>query len=114
MSTLRIDHHALLSDRHSAAVVTSDGCVSWLCFPRFDSDSVFASLLDDEGGHWWIRPGGALHLADEREYLDSTMVLRSTYRSESGDFDITEAMELTPEADPHMLGAHAPHTLLRT
>src|SRR3954447_6704265 len=114
MSTLAIDHHALLSDRHSAAVVTSDGCVSWLCFPRFDSESVFASLLDDEGGHWWIRPEGAPLLAEAREYLDATMVLRSTYRTGSGVFEITEAMELTAQADPHMLGAHAPHTLLRT
>src|SRR3954462_1439747 len=103
MSTLAIHHHALLSDRHSAAVVTSDGCISWLCFPRFDSESVFASLLDDEGGHWGLRPEGPPLLAGEREYLDSTMVLRSTYRTESGAFEITEAMELTRKADPHML-----------
>ena len=51
MSTLPIADHALLSDRHSAALVTRDGSVVWLCFPRFDSESVFAALLDDEAGH---------------------------------------------------------------
>ena len=51
MSTLPIADHALLSDRHSAALVTWDGSVVWLCFPRFDSESVFAALLDDEAGH---------------------------------------------------------------
>jgi len=114
MSTLAISDHALLSDRHSAAVVTSDGCVAWLCFPRFDSESVFASLLDDEGGHWWIRPDGVGVAAVSREYVDDTMVLRSTYRTASGTFEITEGMELGTAPDPHRLGEHAPHTVLRT
>ena len=51
MSTLPIADHALLSDRHSAALVTRDGSAFWLCFPRFDSESVFAAPLDDEAGH---------------------------------------------------------------
>ncbi|HAQ59061.1 MAG TPA: glycoside hydrolase family 15, partial [Microbacterium sp.] len=114
MSTLAISDHALLSDRHSAAVVTRDGCVAWLCFPRFDSESVFASLLDDEGGHWWIRPADPAGDAVSREYLHGTMVLRSTYCTDSGTFEITEAMELGPASDPHRLGEDAPHTLLRT
>jgi GH15 family glucan-1,4-alpha-glucosidase len=41
MSNLPIAEHALLSDCHSAAPVTVDGSVDWLCFPRFDSPSVF-------------------------------------------------------------------------
>ncbi|GAA4370350.1 glycoside hydrolase family 15 protein [Agromyces bauzanensis] len=114
MSTLAISDHALLSDRHSAAVVTSDGCVAWLCFPRFDSESVFASLLDDDGGHWWIRPAGEAAAAVSREYVDGTMVLRSTYRTATGIFEITEAMEVGAAGDPHRLGEHAPHTVLRT
>ncbi|WP_136709731.1 glycoside hydrolase family 15 protein [Agromyces sp. H66] len=114
MSTLAISDHALLSDRHSAAVVTNDGCVAWLCFPRFDSESAFASLLDDGGGHWWIRPDSGADAAVAREYLDGTMVLRSTYRTATGVFEITEAMEVGTTSDPHRLGERAPHTLLRT
>lgn len=108
---LPIGQHALLSDRHSAAIVTSDGCVDWLCIPRFDSESVFASILDDNGGHWWIRPVDPATV--ERAYLEGSMVLRSTYRTTSGAFEIIEALELGPAPDPHRLGESAPHTLLR-
>ncbi|GAA2032686.1 glycoside hydrolase family 15 protein [Agromyces tropicus] len=112
MSDLPIGQHALLSDRHSAAVVTSDGCVAWLCLPRFDSESVFASILDDGGGHWWIRPSGRATVG--RGYLEGSMVLRSEYRTETGAFELVEALELRAPTDPHRLGVGAPHTLLRT
>ena len=58
MSSVPIGDHALLSDCHSAALVNRAGSVEWLCFPRFDSPSVFGRLLDDAAGHWSIRPAG--------------------------------------------------------
>ena len=54
MSTTPIADYALLSDRHSAALVSRAGSIDWLCFPRFDSPSIFARLLGDEAGHWSI------------------------------------------------------------
>ena len=53
-----IADHAFLSDRHSCALVDRAGSVEWLCFPRFDGPSVFARLLDDDAGHWQVRPEG--------------------------------------------------------
>ena len=77
MSTVAIAAHALLSDCHSAAPGHRDGSVDWLCFPRFDSPSVFGRLLDDEAGHWSIRPAG--RWTGARRYLDRTLVLETTF-----------------------------------
>ena len=56
MSSTAIGDHALLSDCHSSALVDTSGSVEWLTFPRFDSPTVMARLLDDDAGHWSIRP----------------------------------------------------------
>ena len=56
MSSVPIADHALLSDCHSAAMVTRAGSIDWLCFPRFDSPAVFARLLDDGAGHLPVTP----------------------------------------------------------
>ncbi|MDQ1689221.1 MAG: hypothetical protein QOK42_2196, partial [Frankiaceae bacterium] len=56
----RIEDYALLSDMQTAALVSTDGSVDWMCLPRFDSPAVFASLLgDDSNGMWRISPDGA-------------------------------------------------------
>ena len=111
MSALPIADHALLSDRHSAALVTRDGSVVWLCFPRFDSESVFAAILDDDAGHWSIQPTATATSA--REYVDGTMALRTTFHTAAGDLELFDAMDLGDSPDPHRLGEHATHTLLR-
>ncbi|MBG6240189.1 GH15 family glucan-1,4-alpha-glucosidase [Mycetocola sp. CAN_C7] len=111
MSDVPIADHALLSDRHSAALVNRDGSIVWACFPRFDSESIFASILDDDAGHWSMRPSDAS--TSTREYVDGTMVLRTTFDTGTGTLEIVDAMELGPSADAHRLGENAPHSLLR-
>ena len=52
-----ISDHGLIGDLQTAALVSTDGNVDWFCCPRFDSPSVFASLVDaDKGGHFRIAP----------------------------------------------------------
>ena len=73
MSGLPIADYALLSDCHSAALVSRSGSIDWLCFPRFDGPSVFGRILDDAAGHWSIRPTDGTPFEATRRYLDDTL-----------------------------------------
>jgi GH15 family glucan-1,4-alpha-glucosidase len=111
MSSTPIADHALLSDCHSCALVDTAGSVEWLCFPRFDSPSVFGRLLDDAAGHWSIRPAEAYQTS--RRYLDGTLVLETTFRTDGGTVVLTDALAMGPDNDGHRLGRGAPHLLVR-
>jgi GH15 family glucan-1,4-alpha-glucosidase len=111
MSSTPIADYALLSDRHSAALVNRDGSIDWLCFPRFDSPSIFGRLLGVEAGHWSIRATGATDLT--RRYLDRTMVLETTFRTPTGTVVITDALAMGSGNRGHELGKDAPHLVLR-
>jgi GH15 family glucan-1,4-alpha-glucosidase len=111
MSTTPIADYALLSDRHSAALVSRDGSIDWLCFPRFDSPSAFGRLLDDDAGHWSIRAANTTQVT--RRYLDRTMVLETTFHTPTGTVAITDALAMGEGNRGHELGRGAPHLLLR-
>jgi GH15 family glucan-1,4-alpha-glucosidase len=82
MSTTPIADQALLSDRHSSALIDTAGSVEWLSFPRFDSPSVFARLLGPDAGHWQIVPSGERE--GSRRYLNRTLVLETNFTSPGG------------------------------
>jgi GH15 family glucan-1,4-alpha-glucosidase len=112
MSNVAISAHALLSDCHSAALVTAGGSVDWLCFPRFDSPSVFGRLLDEAAGHWSIRPVG--EHTSSRRYVDRTLVLETTFRTPTGAVTVTDALAMGAHNRGHALGRGAPHLLIRS
>ena len=91
--------------------VSRDGSIDWLCFPRFDSPSVFARLLGEQAGHWSVRAPGAS--AVTRRYLDRTMVLETTYRTATGTAVVVDALAMGEGNRGHDLGRDAPHVLLR-
>src|SRR4051812_31907661 len=113
MSGLPIADYALLSDCHSAALVSRSGSIDWLCFPRFDGPSLFGRILDDAAGHWSIRPVDGTPFGATRRYLDGTLVLETTFRSPSGAVTLTDALAVGRNERGHELGAGAVGAVLR-
>ncbi len=111
MDSLPIGDYALLSDCRSAALVSRDGSVDWLCFPRFDGPSVFCRLLDPAGGWFAIRPAGEFQA--RRRYVDQSMVLETTFTTPGGTAVLTDALAVGRHERGHDLGASSPGILLR-
>lgn len=111
MSRTAIGDYAWISDCHSGALVSREGSVDWLCFPRFDSPALFARLLDEAAGRWSIRPVGECHA--RRRYCDGALVLETTFQTPRGEAVLTDAMAVGANERGHELGAEAPHALLR-
>jgi trehalase-like protein len=111
MDSLPIGDYALLSDCRSAVLVSRDGSVDWLCFPRFDAPSVFCRLLDPSGGRFAIQPAGEFRAS--RRYVDQTMVLETTFTTAGGTAVLTDALALGRNDRGHNLGAGSPGVLLR-
>jgi GH15 family glucan-1,4-alpha-glucosidase len=79
-----IEDYGLIGDLETAALVSRDGAIDWLCVPRFDSGAVFAALLgDSENGHWTIRPVGEFRSV-RRQYRGDTLVLETELETGDG------------------------------
>jgi alpha,alpha-trehalase len=111
MNSLPIGDYALLSDCRSAALVSRDGSVDWLCCPRFDAPAIFGRLLDSGAGHFSIRPPGKYQVS--RCYLDQTMVLETTFSTGGGTAVLTDTLALGRHERCHDLGTDSPGMLLR-
>ena len=78
-----ISDFALIGDGNCAGLVDRDGTLAWLCWPRFDSEAPFASLLGgDDNGEWRIAPDGGFRA--RRRYRPETLILETQFEAESG------------------------------
>jgi len=116
-----IEDYAFLSDCHTGALVPSDGGIGWLCVPRFDSPSVFGTLLDREAGYFRLGPF-SISVPTAREYEPGTNILATTWNTRGGWLVVRDALTMGPrqgedEVTPHTrppADDDADHTLVRT
>ncbi len=89
----RIEDYALIGDCESAALVSRDGSIDWLCWPRFDSDALFAALLGSrEHGRWLVAPREEARVS--RHYHPGTLILETRFETTSGVARLIDFMPL--------------------
>jgi GH15 family glucan-1,4-alpha-glucosidase len=89
---LRIEDYAMIGDLQTAALVSREGSIDWLCFPRFDSGACFAALLGDEdNGRWVIEPNVAFRGVDRR-YRGDTLILETEWLTAEGAVRVLDFM----------------------
>jgi GH15 family glucan-1,4-alpha-glucosidase len=110
---LQIEDYGLVGDMHTCALVGKNGSLDFMCWPNFDSPSLFCRMLDRNGGHWSIRP---LFAQDDRtapiskqQYVASSNLLYTKWIHESGVVDLTDFFALSSHGDQiTTYGKHIP------
>ena len=93
-----IADYAVIGCTRSAALISRGGSIDWLCWPRFDSQSIFARILDHRrGGFFAIRPAGEFR--STRRYIPRTNVLETTFECKSGKAKLIDLMPVMREED---------------
>jgi GH15 family glucan-1,4-alpha-glucosidase len=93
-----IENHGIIGNMHSAALVSLDGSVDWLCLPRFDSPSVFGAILDaDKGGRFRIAPAATGEVRHKQYYWPETNVLITRFLHPDGIAEVEDYMPVGPQ-----------------
>jgi GH15 family glucan-1,4-alpha-glucosidase len=94
VSYLPIEHHAVIGDLHTAALVGLDGTIDWLCLPNFDSPSVFASILDARRGGFCRIAAVSPDARRRQMYLPDSNVLLTRFLTPDGVGEIVDFMPI--------------------
>ncbi len=97
MSYPAIESHGVIGDRRTAALVTSDGTIDWLCLPDYDGNPFFAAILDAKAGGFW-RLGPAAAIQGRQEYHPRTACLTTTWDFGRARLELLDAM-VWPESE---------------
>ncbi|RUS27022.1 hypothetical protein BC938DRAFT_483820 [Jimgerdemannia flammicorona] len=96
---LPIENYGIVGNLRTVALCGTDGSVDFMCYPKFDSPSVFCRLLDkDKTGHFSIMP--KIHTSNKQQYFPNSNILCTRFLSEEGASQITDYMHI-PEKDQH-------------
>jgi GH15 family glucan-1,4-alpha-glucosidase len=94
----KIQDYAIIGNGRSAALISRNGSLDWLCWPRFDSPSIFGAIIDPNiGGYWSIRPENGSQIT--RRYINNTNVLETSFSNGSGTIVLTDFMPVTSEKE---------------
>jgi GH15 family glucan-1,4-alpha-glucosidase len=105
-----ISSYGIIGDMRTAALIGVDGSIDWCCFPRFDSPSVFAALLDGaRGGRFCVRPRA--DYTSQQRYFPLTNILVTSFHLHDGS-GVLEVLDFMPAPNDEPAVA-APHDLLR-
>jgi GH15 family glucan-1,4-alpha-glucosidase len=116
-----IADYAFLSNCHTSALVAPDGSIDWLCVPRFDSPSVFGTLLDRQAGRFRLAPFG-INVPTARIYEPGTNIVATTWNTPTGWILVRDALTMGPRRGEDEITPHtrppadddADHMLVRT
>jgi GH15 family glucan-1,4-alpha-glucosidase len=98
MAASRIEDYAVIGDSRSAGLVSKSGSIDWLCWPRFESASLFAAILDPVvGGHWRIAPMSSVRTT--RRYVGESNVLVTEFETLEGTMRLTDLMPVFSEEE---------------
>ncbi len=92
-----IENYGIIGDLNTIALIGLNGSIDFMCFPRFDSPSVFAALLDDKkGGSYSISPEFK-KMKTKQLYLPDTNVLLTRFLSSEGVGEVIDFMPVDPK-----------------
>jgi len=92
-----IEKYAMVGNRRTAALVSLDGSIDWLCLPRFDSPACFASLIGTpDNGFWRLGPANPAR-STTRRYRGDTFVLETDFENDEGQVRVVDFMPLVPD-----------------
>lgn len=98
-----LEGYALIGDMQTAALVSREGSIDWLCLPRFDAGACFAALLGERGnGRWLLAPQSAAPDV-RRRYRDDSLVLETEFVTPEGSVRIVDFMPPRHGADPEVV-----------
>jgi GH15 family glucan-1,4-alpha-glucosidase len=88
----RIEDYAVIGDLETAALVSREGSIDWLCWPTFASGACFAALLGTaENGYWRLAPTDKI-TSIQRRYRPGTLIVETTFTTTSGEVLLTDFM----------------------
>src|ERR1700761_7224141 len=100
MDFLPIENYAVIGDLRTRALVSTTGSIDFFCFPRFDSPTLFAAILDPQKGGFFCIQADLKHSGTKQLYLPDTNILLTRFLSNDGIAETTDFMPILEKEHP--------------